>query len=426
MVRCLHISSTDSFEGAARASYRLHQLLKESPGVTSRMLVRRKQSDDDTVLSYTMRQVGYWRAKQDSFRHRMDARNWVGFASQNSGLHSRADQDSGMLEAINAIEHDVVNLHWLGSDSLTIEEVGLLSKPVVWTFHDMWPFCGGEHYTPEEGLARYEAGYHAGNRTPGESGPDMNRWIWQRKKSAWKKPISVVCPSQWMADCARRSQLFCESQIHMIPNPLNLDLWKPSSRENARTLLGLPQDRRIILFGAIGGDSSLRKGGDLLREALGKLDRSSADGYHMVVFGQSESKRGTDLDFPITYLGRLYDDYSMAAAYNAADVMIVPSRQDNLPQTAVEAQSCGVPVVAFDVGGLSEIITHKETGYLAKPYDTEELSKGISWVLAESDRLSTMCSNARRLAEEKYNPQSIAAAYADIYSQLSGCDGSPR
>ena len=417
MIRSLHVSSTDSFEGAARAAYRIHQLFRSSAVVQSKMIVRRRRSDDDSVLQFTASPDGYLKTKYKSWRSRFEKKHWEGFSTTQEGLLSRADQAAGMLRAINNLEHDVLHLHWLGWDTLTVEEVGSIEKPVVWTMHDMWPLCGGEHYAPDRPDARFKVGYQKDNRPTGESGPDLNRWVWSRKKASWRRPMTVVCPSRWLSDCVKQSVLFHDCCVHVVPNPIELDIWKPFSRFHARELLGLPQDKRIILFGAIGGGASHRKGGSLLLEALQVLAGKGMKDAHLVVFGQDAPQEEKSLDLPATYLGRLYDDYSMVAAYNAADVMVVPSRQDNLSQTAVEAQACGIPVVAFDVGGLGDIVEHQQTGYLARAFNTEDLAAGINWVLGTAERAEALGQAARLAAEQKYDQQKIVDAYTNIYSQ---------
>jgi glycosyltransferase involved in cell wall biosynthesis len=232
--------------------------------------------------------------------------------------------------------------------------------------------------------------------------------------------MALVCPSQWMADCAKASVLCRQWPVRCIANPLDLGLWKPFPKEEARALLNLPRDKKIVLFGAIGGERDARKGADLLREALSALKTAVKD-IHLVVFGQSEPENQKPFAYPVTYLGRFQDELSMIAIYNSADVMLVPSRQDNLPQTAVEAQACGIPVVAFEVGGLADIVTHQASGYLARPFDTEDFARGVAELLEDKDRYQQMTKEARQTAEDKFAAPVVAKAYEELYEQvLSG------
>jgi glycosyltransferase involved in cell wall biosynthesis len=228
-----------------------------------------------------------------------------------------------------------------------------------------------------------------------------------------------------MADCARESLLCKDWPIWRIHNPLNLDIWKPLPKNQARSLLNLPQDKRIVLFGAIGGERDTRKGADLLREALSALKAVCEEDVYLVVFGQSEPETPVSFAYPMTYLGRFQDEISMVAVYNSADIMLVPSRQDNLPQTAVEAQACGIPVVAFDIGGLADIVENQVTGYLARPYDTADFARGIALLLEDQKLYSQMTQAARQSVEQKFSAPLVAEEYAELYQQVLSTSGSP-
>lgn len=229
--------------------------------------------------------------------------------------------------------------------------------------------------------------------------------------------MTLVCPSRWMATCARESALFESNPVHCLPNPLDLDRWKPADRQNSRKLLGLPMDKRVVLFGAIGGESDLRKGADLLRLALEKLRERNKD-IHLVVFGQSEPQKLVPFAYPVTFLGRLRDDFSLIAAYSAADVMVVPSRQEAFGQTASEAHACGAPVVAFDVGGLSDIVSHQRSGYLAKPFDTDDLAEGIASVLGNEEKSKAMSKIVRDDALRRFAMPVVANGYYEVYKNI--------
>ena len=419
-MKVVHICASDIIGGAARASFRLHRSFRELNTVESSMLVRGRASDDENVRVYTPHPLSLRHVFNSEIRRRVQDIFWSKFVTANPVMHSRADIWTGLLSSLADLPCDLVHLHWLGSNTLSVEEIGMIDKPVVWTLHDMWAFCGAEHYAPDDAGARFRVGYLPGNRTQGESGPDMNRSVWLRKKQAWKRPRTLVCPSRWMAGCARESLLFKEWPIHCIPNPLDLERWKPFPKEHVRTLLGLSQGKRIILFGAIGGERDSRKGADLLRSVLEELKGRGADA-HLVVFGQSQPENCEPFAYPVTYLGRLQDDFTMIAAYNSADVMLVPSRQDNLPQTAVEAQACGVPVIAFDIGGLSDIVDHEQTGFLVHPFDTSLFASRVAQILTDDGKRQQMAQAAREAALRKFAAPVVADAYADLYEQvLSG------
>jgi glycosyltransferase involved in cell wall biosynthesis len=398
-------------------------------GLTSQMLVISQLMDAPTVISGPPAgQRPIWRRLQPRLAHQ--ARR--GFRTGNPTLHSIAWPATGLGTELQQRHRqgqtDLVHLHWLDDGTLSIEEIGRLPIPLVWTLHDQWAFCGAEHYTspplPGETASsdeRFAAGYSTASRPAHEAGPDLNRRTWLRKRRAWRKPIHIVCPSHWLADCARRSSLMGDWPITVIPNPIVLNVWAPCDQPQARALLGLPADRPLVLFGAVGGGADPRKGADLLLEALQRL-RSQVAGtpleqLELVVFGQSRPAQPPDLGFPIHYSGHLHDDISLRLLYAAADVFVIPSRQDNLPNTGLEAHACGTPVVAFATGGLVDIVDHQITGALAQPFDPHSLAAAIRWVLEDPQRRRQLGAAARQRAERLWDPSRVAGLYAEVYGQ---------
>ena len=361
-----------------------------------------------------------------------------GFRTGNSTLHSIAWPAAGLGAELQQHHRqgqvDLVHLHWLGLGTLSIEEIGRLPMPLVWTLHDQWAFCGAEHYTspplPSETASsdkRFAAGYSPSSRPSHEAGSDINRRTWLRKLLAWRRPIQIVCPSQWLADCARRSTLMGDWPITVIPYPIDLNVWATCDQAQARALLALPVDRPLVLFGALRGSADPRKGADLLLEALHRL-RSQVAGTPMeqlelVVFGQSRPAHPPDLGFPIHYSGHLHDDLSLRLLYAAADVMVVPSRQEAFGQTATEAHACGTPVVAFAIGGLVDIVDPHITGALAQPFDSLSLAASIRWVLEDPQRRSQLAAAARRRAERLWDPARVVGLYAEVYRQVLQREG---
>lgn len=412
--KVIQIAASDSDGGASRAAYRLHHALQRLTS-NSTMLVGRKNSEDENVyeVSQTLLLRIINRIKKSFYNRR-----WVRFSAPGQFFHTSANYFNGMLSRIRQLPHDIVNIHWIGSETLSIEEIERIEKPIVLTLHDMWAFCGAEHHSHDTPEARFRVGYESGNRTKGETGADLNRWVWERKRIAWKIKMTIVCPSRWLADCARGSLLFRGWPIYCIPNPLDVERWRPLSKKYSRELFGLPAEGRILLFGANGGELNPFKGADMLYEALSLLHQRGIGDFHLVVLGRSTPKIPVGYPCPVTYLGKLQDDSSLVAAYNAADVMIVPSRQENLPQTAIEAHACGIPVVAFNIGGLPDIIDHQKTGYLARPFEIVDLADGIAWVLADEQRRLAVGEAARDSAVRKYAEPVIAKAYRELYEHV--------
>jgi glycosyltransferase involved in cell wall biosynthesis len=416
----LLLSHSDSVGGAARAAYRLHRALVDD-GVDSRMRVASKATDDWRVHGPLGKSAKAWEMM------RTVAGQWPVRLQRTTNPipHSPAAVPSRMSTELAASEADVINLHWVCGDMLSIEDIGRISKPVVWTLHDSWAFSGAEHHPDGPEDDRAAKGYEKATRRPGHGGFDLDAWVWRRKRRAWLRPFHVVSPSQWLANCARRSILMRNWPITVIPNPLPIEIYRPWPKLVARSMFGLPTDAPLILFGAIGGAASQGKGWELLAAALNTV-ASVLPGCHAVVMGQSEPAHPPTLDMPQRYLGHMRDDATLALVYSAADVVVVPSRLENLPQAATEAHACGTPVVAFDCGGVADVVVHGSTGYLARPYSTDDLAAGIIWTLADSRRRGQLGATARQRAESLWSPKAIAGRYLQVYRDAIGQGATSR
>ena len=406
-MKVLHISYSDGIGGAARAATRIHHACLKYL-IVSHMLVKEKISCFSTIeeISEQISLIG-------KITNRIKTKIlWKVLNKQKpdaiSKLYSLAALPSSYLvKRINTSDADLCNLHWVCGDFLSIESIQRITKPIVWTLHDMWAFCGAEHYAENE---EWQNGYSS------RSFWDLDRWVWTRKKKAWTRPMYIVTPSAWLADCVKKSALMGSWQVRNIPNPLDTQVFQPRGKLLSREILGLPLDKKLVLFGAISPTADRRKGWDLLQLALQKLSQT-ADGVVGVVFGQSEPLNPPKLGLPLHWMGYLHDDITLSLLYSAVDVMVVPSRQDNLPQTSTEPQACGTPVVAFDVCGLPSAVEHKQTGYLAKPFDIDDLAHGISWVLSDQERSQKLSSQARERAVRLWSPEVVAKQYLEVYEE---------
>jgi glycosyltransferase involved in cell wall biosynthesis len=400
------MNSHDIKGGAARAAYRIHHALR-GYGVDSSMLVSEASAGDWTVESSksqfakTLREVRALIARLPIKR----------LKTGNPNFYSPAIVPSRWSNHLNVSDADVIHLHWVNGEMMSIADIGNITKPVVWTLHDMWAFCGAEHYTEDH---RWRDGYMSGNRPSHESGFDLNRWTWARKFKHWKRPRHIVTPSRWLGECARQSQLMRDWPITVVPNPIDTEVWRPMDKALARQLLALPPDVPLLLFGAVGGGQDPRKGFDLLQAALNHL-RGQLPGMELVVLGQLAPKVSVDMGFPVHYVGHLHDNLSLRLLYSAADAIVVPSRQDNLPQSATEAQACGCPVVAFDVTGLPDAVVHGETGYLAEAFSSDDLARGIEWIFADADRYVGLSNQARARAVRLWSPEVVVPQYMNVY-----------
>ena len=416
----LLISRSDLEFGADIAAYRLHRGLQEI-GVDSKMLVQNKLSGDNNAIEFIQ---GNLSRKLVNFRETFDAWPVKFYRDRARGMFWPGWFPDRMKSKVAPIEPDVISLHWICRGYLQIETLAKFDKPLVWTFHDMWGFTGGCNYS--EDCDRYTASCGNCPQLGSNRDYDLSRWVWQRKAKAWKNlNLAIVTPSKWMAERAIASSLFKKARVEVIPNGLDTQRYQPFDRATARKLLKLPQDKQLVLFGAISATGDRRKGFHLLQPALQSLSQSGwHDKIELVVFGSSQPSNPPDLGFNSRYLGRLEDDISLALVYAAADVFVAPSVQDNLPNTVAEAIACGTPCVAFKIGGMPDMIEHQQNGYLAPAFEIEELGRGIAWVLENRERHQKLCDRAREKAEQEFSQQLMARRYLSLFAELVAGDRS--
>lgn len=402
--------------GAGGAPYRLHQSLKGN-GTTSQILVDTKNVDDESVIAVPksrMVKLATELARLTRIGH-LDRLPLRLYPKRDHKIFSLQWVPDSIEEKAAQLNPDVINLHWICSGFLRIETISRFSKPLIWTLHDMWAFTGGCHHSDDCNNYMDKCGccpqLHSNKRW------DLSYWIWRRKKKAWGNlNLTVVAPSSWLAKCAKASSLFKDFRIEVIPNGIDIQRYRPMTKEVAREILGLTQDKKIVLFGA--WHNVQNKGFHLLQSALRKLNKSWSDKMQLVVFGFSRPDKFSDLGMPVHFLGKLNDEITMSLVYSAADVFVAPSLQDNLPTTVMEATSCGTPCVAFRIGGMPDIIDHQQNGYLAEPYAIEDLAKGITWVLEDSERHSQLSYSAREKAEKEFSLEIYARRYQDLFQEV--------
>lgn len=412
-MKVLLLNAYDTRGGAARAVYRLHRGLREI-GVASYMLVQSKASDEAYVLgplSKWSRLMATIRPQLDIlptylYRHRKPVIYFPGLVSTPYGR-------------LKNVHMDVAHLHWVAHGFLNPKALTKLRAPLIWTLHDMWPFTGGCHYDNDCG--RYAAACGRCPTLQSQRDFDLSRFVWEQKKRWWRGlELTLVAPSRWMADLARRSALFKDRRIEVIPNGIDLSIYRPLNKRLARELLNLPLDKQIILFGALGATGDSRKGFRYVKEAIPVFQelRNGAGDCVIVIFGATRQDSTPEFQIKTFYTGVLHDDLTLALVYSAADVFVAPSIQDNLPNTVLEAMACGTPCVAFQIGGMVDLIEHKQNGYLAKPLDPADLACGLDWVLGDRQRWSGLSKRARTKTEAEFELRHIARRYLTLYREV--------
>lgn len=407
-MKVIHLNYSSFTGGAARAAIRIHRALL-AENIDSNMFVSISNTDDYTIKSH----AGIINKLTAQLRPEITTYICKKSIKRENVFHSIAIFNSKWLKLINESDADVVNLHWINGEMLSIRDIGLIKKPIVWTLHDMWAFSGAAHLSYDD---KWQTEYKEDFKLHKLFKFDLNRWTWRRKKKHWKNPIQIITPSRWLANCATESSLMKSWPVKVIPNCLNSNVWRPHSQKNMRALFNLPLNVPLIMFGSFKANSANHKGLDILVKAINflQIDRPNLE---VVIFGQLRPKKPLLLNCKTHYLGHLHDEVALSALYSAVDVLAVPSRNEAFCQVASEAHACGTPVIAFELGGLIDIVEHMKSGYLAKPDNYKDFAKGISWVL-KNNNSGILSKRAREIVMEKFTNKRIADEYIKIYTKV--------
>jgi glycosyltransferase involved in cell wall biosynthesis len=423
VIKVLHLNYTDSGGGAAIAALRLVNALREH-GVNATLGVIDKRTNDPAVVPLR-KQV----AKQPlvvrifiklrrKIQRKLDPKL---FKTTNQIMHSENKKSLIDIRAINYSDYDIVHLHWINDDTISIEDIAKITKPIVWTMHDSWVFCGAEHHPNVlENDRRFIEGYTAGNKPRTTQGFDICGKTWRRKKSAWGKcRFHFAAPSNFERDRLRESALFGNApsakDCVVIPNIVPDSIFRPLDKSALRKMYNIPAGKKVIGFGATGSIDDKRsiKGGALLLTALNMIE-SPAD-YFFVVIGSDKCAFQNTIPIETMITGFISNEYILNTLYNLCDIFVCPSIIENLPNVCIEAMRCGVPVVAFRTGGIPDIVEHQRTGYLAVPFDTADLYAGIRYCEENHAELSR---NALEKAADNFDNECIARKHRALYERV--------
>ena len=410
-MRVLIVNTSDRSGGAAVAANRLMMALNNH-GVKVKMLVRDKISDSLTIVALPKSPLLHWNFLWERFviycRLHFSRKHLFEIDLANTG--------SDITRLPEFQEADVIHLHWINQGMLslgTIRKILRSGKPVVWTMHDIWPATGLCHVTL--GCRYFTSVCHQCRLLPGGgSDNDLSTSVWRKKERMLDgESIFFVACSRWLAGEAKASGLLKGQKITSIPNPIDIHVYKPGDRMEARRRLGLKEDRQYILFASQRATNE-NKGMDYLIEACRQLH--DLPQVTVLILGGHAEEVAPQLSLDAVPLGYVNDERRIVEIYQAADVFVLPSLSENLPNTIMEAMACGLPCVGFRVGGIPEEIDHKRNGYVAEYRNACDLANGIRWVLtsAKSDELSRDCV---RKVTQNYSQQSVALRYIDVYEQ---------
>ena len=393
-MKITHISTYDINGGAAKAAYRLHKSLLEK-GYDSNMLVMKKESDEEKIilakdgniekfLSSNGRKV---RERLKFYRYR-NRKNKIFFSYGNIGVNIIDD------ELIRS--SDILHFHWINDSFINIKtllKLKSMNKKIIFTLHDMWFFTGGCHYSAD--CIKYREQCMKCPILESNNENDISKKIYGLKRKIYNElDFDIITCSEWLAKCAKSSSLLHNKNIVTIPNVLDTKIFKKIDKKIARDILNLDKEAIYLCFGALNSTSDSRKGFSYLIKSLENLreiynnNDNLTRKIKLLVFGASNCK--DKLPFDTIFMGKVHDEYTLSLIYNAADVFIAPSIEDNLPNTVLESLYCNTPVVAFNIGGMPDMIEHKVNGYLAEEKNYQDLSIGIDYVLKNVNKDNVM------------------------------------
>ena len=417
-MRVLIINTSERMGGAAIAAGRLMDALRNN-GIQAKMLVRDKQTDRVTVIGlkkslwkiwqFIWERIVIWKANH--------------FKKHNLFEVDIANTGTNVISLPELSQADVIHLHWINQGMLSLKDIRRIiesGKPIVWTMHDMWPFTGICHYAGD--CDKYTTHcencpiLYKGNKK------DLSFHTFQQKKRMLEgSHIHFVSCSQWLGNMAKRSKLIGNHSIVSIPNAINTNLFKPRDKQAVRHKLGLPMDKQLLLFGSM-KTTDKRKGIDYLVNACELLAKSHPDfckQLGVVILGKESNLYESLFPFPIYSMNYVNSEKELADIYNAVDLYVTPSLQDNLPNTIMEAMACGIPCVGFNVGGIPEMIDHLHNGYVADYKSAEDFANGIHWALSEGE-YESLSQEAHRKVLTSYSESAVAKRYIEIYNKIMG------
>lgn len=412
----LFLNTSDQQGGAAIAAKRIADALnKEHMKVV--MLVRDKTGTDFDVVP--IRQTPKLTYNFAMERIKIWANNL--FSRKNLFAVSIANTGSRITQLPEFKNADIIHLHWINQGFLSLREIKRIidsGKPVVWTMHDMWPITGICHHARACTKYTFECMKCPFIRAK-HSSKDLSYKVFHRKMNIYQssvQPINFVGCSKWLMRKAMDSALTENQNVLNIPNPINTDVFQPLTTEDCRKHFGLPKNMKLILFGAA-KTTNKRKGIEYFINACLELRQTTTTPISIVLYGSDSDQLKDRFTLPTYSLGYIRNEKDIIRLYNAVDLFALPSLEENLPNSIMEAMACGVPCVGFDIGGIPELIDHLHNGYIAKYKSSTDLAQGLKWVL-ENNKEQTLSQEARRKVLDCFSEKTVARQYINLYNNI--------
>ena len=405
-MKILHVNYSDAKGGAAIGVKRFHKALLKS-GVDSKILVCEKNSVDENVFGPTSTFEILFNQFKISLS-RFLKRKLI--STKNKETFSFNFFNTNILGKINKYDADVVHLHWIGNEMISISQLKKINKPVVWSFWDMWPICGAEHHSHDE---RYIEGYNKLNRPIDEGGLDLNKFIWNYKKKNFDFDYIVTTPSKWFFDVVNKSSLHKKKELIHLPLNINTSEWKPRNIEYSKDFFNLNGDKKILLFGSATSTND-RKGFDFLKKLF---KEKNFEKFKLIIFGE-KPKNLDELNIENKFVGRIQDVYTLNMLYSLSDILLMPSKIELFGQIGMEASACGTPCIIFENTGATDYVKHLETGYISKYLDVEDFAKGINFLMSDEGSYKKISHNCREHILKNFNAAKISKKLIDIHSKF--------
>lgn len=407
--------SSSKSGGAATCAVRLCEALNENFNDLSINMLTRKDEQDGWI--HSLGRIGQLKGKAAFL---LEVLNFEPYRNKENKRFSFSMGKYGVDISNHPLvkDADIIHIHWINQGFLSVQSIQKLietGKQIVFSLHDMWTFTGGCHYVGSCINYKKACGNCFWINKPKTNDLSHKGWIIKNKLYADKPNIRFVTSSKWLLGCAQNSSLLGGQLVQDLVTPLNTNLFRPLKEPVLRKELGIAKTKKTILFLAMNA-SDKRKGFVYLLESLKKISKTTSD-YEIIVVGKSSEDLLEQLPFKCHLLGLVKDKKRIIEAYNAADIFVIPSLEDNLPNTIMESLASGTPCVGFDTGGIPEMIDHKINGYVAKFKDTDDLATGIRWVL-EHPNLEELKKSARTKALTTYAAPIVAKQYKELYLSL--------
>ena len=406
MLKILHVNYSDITGGAAIGVNRLHTALLKN-GIDSKLLVCDKKSNDNNVIGPTSTlelMINQFKISLSRFVKKKLIK------TNNKETFSFNFFNTQILKKINNYNSDIVHLHWIGNEMISIRQLKKINKPIVWSFWDMWPICGAEHHSYD---FRCIDGYNKSNRPNNEGGIDLNRYIWKYKKNNFNFDYTITAPSKWFYNIVKKSSLHKDKQIFHLPLNIDTSNWKPRNIELSKDFFKIKGDKKILLFGSASSTDD-RKGFDFLVDLF---KQKKFENCKLIIFGE-KPKRIDEINIENEYIGRIKDVYSLNMIYSLSKILLMPSKIELFGQIGLEANACGTPCVIFDNTGATDYIKHMKNGYVSKHSDIEDFTRGINWLLEDETRYKEISKNCHKHISENFDDKVISKKFIELYKKI--------